>query len=1461
MRKPLLLTIFMWMSAQVFAGPVGLEQASLNARRFVKEKAPALARGKNNTRELTMTVACQTDAYYVFNLGDAQGYVIASGDDRTPEVLGYADKGSFDSENIPENMKAWLQSYADQMLLTTATPTTTSDMGRPISPMINTQWGQDSPYFNKCPELLGKHCVTGCVATAMAQVMSYHRYPAQTIQEIPAFTTNSAQIEMETVPVTTIDWNNIADNYSASTTEEQKDAVATLMFLCGASVLMDYTNNASGAASMAVAQALRHYFGYSNTTRNVRRNDYSAEEWDRLIYTEILSGRPVVYGGRSSAGGHEFVIDGYDGNGYFHVNWGWKGKDDGYFLLSALSPNNNNGIGASGSADGYNMSQDANIGIQPKGLTETTVLADLLDVTTFTPMMDSYDRLAKGMDFCTYLQYSVSNFCHAGSFDFGVLIYNTDYELVEAGLLFNADYKYCSGYTGTYSAIFGQSLSDGQYYMVAGNRPAGKTEWLTCENAWRKGILVTINGKKMTLCRQEIPDPNQQVNDPGQGGTEQPVVMLSGQLTIDGQLYKGGKVALHAIITNYGTDYDDHLYMMLDGQLAGSADFRLKAGETAEWLTDLENIQAGEHKMTITTDSEGKNMVAEGEFAVALYPEAILEMKVNATNVENGRTEENRISLRVDIMNTGTETYDNSVLIELYSLTAPGKTLYTEEKACHLDTGGTVSLEFNCEDLDFDQSYYIRALYRSGNDWVRATQTENIHVRKPEVAMQITMFTVEDMLINGILEEGEEIELQFIVRNEGNMSSGKLYIWENESLPTALDVKIQPGAIGICKYKFTANKPGVFNFRVTHDAEGEDVAFNQNIIISNNMERSLDVDLLVNGIYLDDDGTYVLENNTVTLDISIENSNPEMYDDIVLVSLYQTLTDINDQWGDQIANDSIICKLEPNKSETAKVSFGNLKDGEEYFFIVYYRSRNEWVRADASDAFVVWLEDKMNGHNFQLADDVTADGDMQVGSPITMHIPLYNKGTERTGTIYYQTTGKDKNVKALDVDIEPGGTAIYDVVFYPEETGTTWFYIASSKYKHEYWAEDDWVESYYLEIDPEPQPDLDVDFQVNNLIENELKDESISFGITISNTGDYPFNREGAVCIREEATPENNYADRNITQNSILCQLEPSQSETWDYSFDELEDGKQYYIAYYYWWMESWVLGAYSPTFKVNKFKPITKFDIDEVVFSGSLFAYHPVNTEITITNRGNVKDGIIYVFVDDMLLSLTRISGLEPEQTAKYIAQFTPRSAGTKTVKISSDAEGKEVLATRELIIGEEDTEAHLTGEVQYENADMNTLVVSDSWLSLLVNVTNADGTDYTGELKAVLTTEAEKEHSYGKPLKLEAGKNRSISFVIGDLTYHVPYTITVYYTSLGHDKQLADPVTLTLRGNVNGIETPQSEIDGIVEVYNTSGILIGRMRQDEVQDRLDTLPKGIYIVRQRRSAPHIIFSRKVLK
>lgn len=366
-------------------------EALKQATQFVQNR---IASGQHSRRAAgtpaQLTQTAKVSGLYVFNVDNSGGFVIVSNDDRTEPVLGYSDSGSFDPDNMPENMRAWLQGYADEIAwlkehpdaaVSTSRRTGESNIKTPILPLLETKWNQGEPYNDQCPEYAeGEKSVTGCVATAMAQVMYYNKWPIDPIsQEIPAYSTDfsdySVRIPLTSnLPITTFDWANMIDDYGNGYTDSQAEAVAKLMHYCGASVRMDY-GESSGAVTNKVADALTTYFNYESTTVSKNRNYYTYANWIELLYHELYEGRVVLYHGASTGGGHAFVCDGYQGEDYFHINWGWGGTSDSYFKLSAMNPYDQ-GIGGSSSKDGFSYLQGAIVGIQKHGGTGTVLDLD-----------------------------------------------------------------------------------------------------------------------------------------------------------------------------------------------------------------------------------------------------------------------------------------------------------------------------------------------------------------------------------------------------------------------------------------------------------------------------------------------------------------------------------------------------------------------------------------------------------------------------------------------------------------------------------------------------------------------------------------------------------------------------------------------------------------------------------------------------------------------------------------------------------------------------------------------------------------------------------------------------------------------------------------------------------------------------------------------------------------------------
>ena len=196
----------------------------------------------------------------------------------------------------------------------------------------------------------------------MAQVMKYHNWPEKGVGS-NSYSWNGTTLSLDFSAIT-YDWGNMLDSYGTAATDAQKNAVATLMYSCGVSVNMNYSPSASGASSLYAARALVDNFNYDGSLQYLLREYYTLDDWEDEVYGSLAEGCPVLYGGQSSNGGHEFVCDGYSQDGFFHFNWGWGGMSDGYFKLTSLNPGSQ-GIGGAGSGAGYNFGQDIIVGIKP----------------------------------------------------------------------------------------------------------------------------------------------------------------------------------------------------------------------------------------------------------------------------------------------------------------------------------------------------------------------------------------------------------------------------------------------------------------------------------------------------------------------------------------------------------------------------------------------------------------------------------------------------------------------------------------------------------------------------------------------------------------------------------------------------------------------------------------------------------------------------------------------------------------------------------------------------------------------------------------------------------------------------------------------------------------------------------------------------------------------------------------
>ena len=520
------------------AEQISRDQALRKAQQFLSQKGlPSSVKAAET--ELTRRRAqgiIQPDYYYVFNNGQNQGFVIISGDDRTVPVLGYSYSGSFDIDNLPPAMEDLLNHYSeeiDQIQKGGAVADVRRASHPSVAQMMTVKWNQGDPYNRKTMTgyyTNGKpfQCVTGCVATALAQVLYHQRFVNATQAEIPGYQNQVIYKEgtgyMNAVPAgTVLDWDNMVDSYNGSETEAQKDAVASLMMYCGVAVRMEYTKDESSASIADIPEAIKAYFGYSRGARYVQRSSYSAVDWENMIYNEVASGRPVIYSGSDqNGGGHAFILHGYDGEGRYAVNWGWGGYQDNYFMLDNLTPSDQ---GTGGGSGGYNYDQEAVIYLAKEdGTFQEDVIATVYGSAVGDVVVDNNNYLviptdqsyqasrnsAGGVSFALAISYT-SDLANTYSFDLGYGIQNSEGKLVSDVVQLRSKWDLMQGQwrtTATGTTNFAPGWPEGTYYIKAYSRENGTTDWSLCKKADQFAVKMVVSSTTMNFEVVDVSTPN-----------------------------------------------------------------------------------------------------------------------------------------------------------------------------------------------------------------------------------------------------------------------------------------------------------------------------------------------------------------------------------------------------------------------------------------------------------------------------------------------------------------------------------------------------------------------------------------------------------------------------------------------------------------------------------------------------------------------------------------------------------------------------------------------------------------------------------------------------------------------------------------------------------------------------------------------------------------------------------------
>lgn len=387
MKKKVTLFILLsmvWMPVTLTAKEIGERQAHAVAEAFFKSNGQ---KSGATLCDKAVQTAVPFNGMYFFCGSDNNGFVIVSADDRVKPILGYSFDSPLNPDSMPPELVWWLQRY-EGIIGRLRSDATLPSQPHPdwqhlsegkgaktphnpvVGPLIQTHWDQGSstyPTVNRYSprNSSGSYAITGCVATAGAQIMKYWNYP-EVGRGSASYVLNSSDfsnLPLSVVYDTPYDWANMPNTVYSNSTETQKNAVSLLMYHIGVGVHMLYGISASGASTSSSSSTgytleavLRNYFKYSGTVSSIEQSQFEDGEWKALLRKELDEGRPMIYGGSGNYGGHAFVCDGYDDEGCFHFNWGWGGYADGYFEVGALNP---------GSYD-FNEGCDVIIGIQPR---------------------------------------------------------------------------------------------------------------------------------------------------------------------------------------------------------------------------------------------------------------------------------------------------------------------------------------------------------------------------------------------------------------------------------------------------------------------------------------------------------------------------------------------------------------------------------------------------------------------------------------------------------------------------------------------------------------------------------------------------------------------------------------------------------------------------------------------------------------------------------------------------------------------------------------------------------------------------------------------------------------------------------------------------------------------------------------------------------------------------------------
>lgn len=760
-----LIVILLTFAGTISAQRISSDKARQNALKFMQGRQTSKAKGSNtpvgiNDMHLVSTAALHIDdEMYIFNVDADGGFVIVSGDERTPAILGYADNGSIDLTDMPENMLSWLMGYAadiDALRNANTIAAAAAPVHPAISAMVPTMWGQRSPYNLKCPKRDGNLCLTGCVSTAMSQVL-YYIQPAG-CSAIAGYNSNTS-LTMPALPATTFNWSIMRPQYGSGDTDAGAQEVAKLNLYCGQSVSMNYGTGSSSAVTAEIISAYKKYFGFSNSCRRIYRSKYSVADWDEILYGELRNHRPVIFSGRNPNGGHAFVCDGYDGNGMYHINWGWNGTSNGFFLLNSLNPNEQ---GDGGTTGGYNCEVYALIGLKLRGADEP-VPGNALTVRSIS-YQEYATRSGVDKDFSFQLSYTLANHNEGTSnYELTYALYDKSWNMVQRS---SSVYSFSlqSGYRSTYDKVckIGAGLADGTYYLVPLTRETGKDGWNICKDAEDLAITAEVTANRIIFSLQS--------------GTV--ASYSASNVKVTGNMLMNNAQIISADITNTGTAFSNNIQVYVDGESVSYFSADIDPGETATLTTDYTFTTGGQHTIYLAVDDKPISETISCDIKAEDICNLTFSIDILSPTVERGGNTyvgSGNCEVEVKYTNNTSSVYNSSVAYYLGNVNN-GSIHYSiipsAMKSLYLAPGESKKVTFTFTGLVDGGRYYLLPTFKTAPDaWYR-TWNDAFEVYcdiATDIAAPVAPATAEDgkaFTIDGkLLDASSPLHHGIIIRN------------------------------------------------------------------------------------------------------------------------------------------------------------------------------------------------------------------------------------------------------------------------------------------------------------------------------------------------------------------------------------------------------------------------------------------------------------------------------------------------------------------------------------------------------------------------------------------------------------------------------------------------------------------------------------------------------------------------